>query len=237
VSGQLSREETVALVNRAQTGDDAACETLVEANIALVKSIVRRFLGRGCEYDDLLQLGSMGLYKAIMGFDPSMDTQLSTYAVPFIMGEIRRFLRDNGAIKVSRSVKQLGIRAQAVLNRIRLESEKEPTIDQLASVLEVSADELLMALDALRPVRSLDAPVEGGEQGLLYTMVEGAGDGTKTFEIRDMIERLDERERVVIVMRYFRGITQGEIAGMLSLSQAQVSRIEAKALKQLREAM
>ncbi len=236
MSAALSREETVALIRRAQDGDVAASEELVEANIPLVKSIVKRFLGRGCDYEDLFQLGSMGLYKAILGFDASLETQFSTYAVPLIMGEIRRHFRDDGAVKVSRPLKQLGTKAVAEIARLRAETGNEPTIEKLAAILEASAEELLLALDSLKPVQSLDAPLDE-ERGSLYALLGAAGDESGTVEMRDMIERLEERERIVVVMRYFRGVTQGEIARVLGLSQAQVSRIESRALGRLREAM
>ncbi len=230
------RAQTMCLIERAQAGDVSAAELLVEQNIPLVKSIVKRFLGRGCEYDDLYQLGCMGLYKAIQKFDPSMETQFSTYAVPLIMGEIRRHFRDDGAVKVSRSLKQLASRASHIMNEARTLLGEEPSVEALAAQLEVAVDELLLALDSLKSVASLDAPA-GESEDALYTLLEGAAEATGGVELGDLIDRLDEREKQVILLRYFRSATQSEIAGRMGLSQAQVSRIENKALHRLKEFM
>lgn len=233
----LPREETVALICRAQEGDTQAAEELIRCNVPLVKSIVRRFLGRGCDYEDLYQLGCMGLYKSIMNFDATMETQFSTYAVPMIMGEIRRHLRDDGAVKVSRSLKSLASKANAMINQLIVDNGAEPSVEQLAQKLEVATEELLLALDSTRPIVSLDAPMGNSEDdgsSTLQALLGQEDDASLSIELGDMISKLSERERQVVLLRYFRGVTQGEIADWIGLSQAQISRIENKALSKLR---
>lgn len=234
----LPREETVALIRLAQQGDADAGETLVRQNVPLVKSIVKRFLGRGCDYEDLYQLGCMGLYKAIMNFDPSMETQFSTYAVPMIMGEMRRHLRDDGTVKISRSLKALATKANAAINQFIADQGTEPSVEQLAQRLEVATEELLLALDSQRAVVSLDAPLSDDDgSSNLYALVGHTDDETLSVELGDLIGRLEERERQIILLRYFRGVTQSEIAERMGLSQAQVSRLENRALSRLRGAV
>lgn len=210
---------------------------MVEENTGLIWSIVRRFYGRGAEPEDLYQLGCLGFLKAIDGFDTEFGTQFSTYAVPKIAGEIRRFLRDDGTIKVSRTMKE---QAQAIRNmRTRLTGELgcDPTLSQVAEAMGMTVEEIAVIETAMLPTDSLQRPT--GEDGCsLEQLLPGEGIEEKIIEavsLRDAIAQLEPRQRAVIDMRYYRGLTQDKTAGLLGVSQVQVSRIERKALEQLRK--
>ena len=220
----LDHQTTLDLLKKAQQGDDGAKEKLIEENIPLIKSIVKRFKGR-LEYDDLMQLGAMGFVKAMQNFDVEYGVRFSTYAVPMISGEIKRFLRDDGAIKVSRWTKTLAQKINAYVEEFLKNGESEPSIDALAQKFEVDAQEIVFAMDAGHYLLSLSATV--GEDDLEL------GDKIATEECED----LPEREKKVIFLRYFRDKTQSEIAQELGVSQVQVSRIENKVLQKLKDGM
>ncbi len=227
-----------ALLVRAHAGDRAAEETLVRRNLALVKSIVRKYLGRGVDYDDLYQLGCMGLVKAVQNFNTDFDVRFSTYAVPMIAGEIKRFLRDDGMIKVSRSVKELAARAVAVQERLRRQTGREPGVQEIARELGVDAEEVALAFDAGRPYLSLSESrfEEDGAPRVEY--LSDPGEELRTLDrllLKELLLRLDARERQIIVLRYFKDRTQSQIADVLGVSQVQVSRLESRILKKLRE--
>ena len=231
----MSRPEE--LIRRSQAGEKEATEQLVQENAGLIWSVAKRFLGRGTEAEDLYQLGCVGFLKAVEGFDLQFGTQFSTYAVPKIAGEIRRFLRDDGAIKVSRSLKE---RASAVrLMRARLSSAlgREPTISELAEQLGLTAEEIAVAETAALEVESIHR--ECGEEGFtlenILTDTESEERMLEKIALRQAITELPERERCVISLRYFHGLTQDRVAKVLSVSQVQVSRIEKKAIGMLRE--
>jgi RNA polymerase sporulation-specific sigma factor len=231
----MSRPEE--LIRRSQAGEKEATEQLVQENAGLIWSVAKRFLGRGTEAEDLYQLGCVGFLKAVEGFDLQFGTQFSTYAVPKIAGEIRRFLRDDGAIKVSRSLKE---RASAVrLMRARLSSAlgREPTISELAEQLGLTAEEIAVAETAAMEVESIHR--ECGEEGFtlenILTDTESEERMLEKIALRQAITELPERERCVISLRYFHGLTQDRVAKVLSVSQVQVSRIEKKAIGMLRE--
>ena len=231
----MSRTEE--LIRRSQAGEQEATEQLVQENAGLIWSVAKRFLGRGTEAEDLYQLGCVGFLKAVEGFDLQFGTQFSTYAVPKIAGEIRRFLRDDGAIKVSRSLKE---RASAVrLMRARLSSAlgREPTISELAEQLGLTAEEIAVAETAAMEVESINR--ECGEEGFtlenFLTDTESEERMLEKIALRQAIRELPEREKCVIALRYFHGLTQDRVAKVLSVSQVQVSRIEKKAIGMLRE--
>lgn len=234
----LSHEETMALIAAAHRGDAAAEETLVQRNLALVKSIVKKYLGRGVEYDDLFQLGCMGLVKAIQHFNTDFDVRFSTYAVPMIAGEIKRFLRDDGMVKVSRSVKELAVRAIAVQERLRKRTGAEPGVQEIARELGVDAEEVAMAFDAGRLHLSLNESRfddDGGER-LEYLSDMGAeGQMVDRLLLKELLTQLDARERQIIVLRYFKDRTQTQIAEVLGVSQVQVSRLESRIIKKLHD--
>lgn len=231
----MSRPEE--LIRRAQAGEKDASEQLVQENAGLIWSVAKRFLGRGAEAEDLYQLGCLGFLKAVEGFDLDFGTQFSTYAVPKIAGEIRRFLRDDGAIKVSRSLKE---RAAAVrLMRARLSSAlgREPTVSELAEQLGLTAEEIADAENAAMEVESIHR--ECGEEGFtlenILTDTESEERMLERIALRQAITELPEREKCVISLRYFHGLTQDRVAKVLGVSQVQVSRIEKKAIGILRE--
>ena len=224
------------LIVRAQGGDRAASEQLVVENSGLIWSVARRYFGRGVDPDDLYQLGCVGFLKAIAGFDTAYGTQFSTYAVPKIAGEIRRFLRDDGSVKVSRSLKERAAAVKQARQRLTGELGREPSISELSEELDLSPEEIAAAETATSAAESIQR--ESGEEGfsledvLCTTGIEDAI--VERMALREAIARLSERERLVIDLRYFHGLTQQKIAGLLGVSQVQVSRIEKKALTNLR---
>lgn len=236
---QLSHADTLALIARAQSGCEEALEKLVVHNTALVKSIVRRFLGKGCEYDDLFQIGCMGLVKAIHNFDCTFEVRFSTYAVPMIAGEIKRHLRDDGIIKVSRSLRELAIRASGAREALRTSLNREPGILEIARELAVEPEELARALEAARPCVSIYEPAYGADSDALVMDVVPAGEealagALDRVMLKELLGELHPRERAIIVMRYFMDKTQSETALKLGISQVQVSRLEARILLALR---
>ena len=230
---------TEELIRQVQAGDKAALETLVEENSALVWAVARRFLGRGVEADDLYQLGCLGFLKAVEGFDLGYGTQFSTYAVPKISGEIRRFLRDDGTVKVSRSLKEQALTIRSVRNRLTTALGREPTIAEISRQTGFSPEEIALAETATAATESIQR--ETGEEGFslenILTDTESEEKMVEKIALRQAIEALPEREAMVIRLRYFHGLTQQRIAKVLDVSQVQVSRIEKKALEKLRQLM
>lgn len=223
----------------AQNGGKDALEKLVTENTPLVWSIVRRFCGRGCEAEDLFQIGCIGLIKAIRRFDTGYDVRFSTYAVPLIMGEIKRFLRDDGIIKVSRRYKELSACASAARAKLASRLNREPTVSEIAAEVGADAEELSCALEACSPCDSIYKTASDGEKKEMYLLDKLAcGDDGKTLEKLDLslaVENLTERERLIVKMRFFMDKTQCQVAKRLGISQVQVSRIEKKLLMRLRE--
>ena len=224
------------LIVRAQSGDRTAGEQLVVENSGLIWSIARRYFGRGVDPDDLYQLGCVGFLKAISGFDVSFGTQFSTYAVPKIAGEIRRFLRDDGSVKVSRSLKERATAVKYARQRLTASLGREPTLSELSEELDLTVEEIASAETATAGGESIQK--ETGEEGFTLENVlctAGIEDGiVERLALRDAIARLTERERMVIDLRYFHALTQEKVARVIGVSQVQVSRIEKKALAQLR---
>ncbi len=224
------------LITRAQSGDRAASEQLVTENSGLIWSIARRYFGRGAEPDDLYQLGCVGFLKAIAGFDTSYGTQFSTYAVPKIAGEIRRFLRDDGAVKVSRSIKERAVAIKQTRDRLTGELGREPSISELSEVLDLSPEEIASAETATSCAESIQR--ESGDEGFtLEDVLATTGEEERILErlaLKEALSKLTERERLVIDLRYFHGLTQQRVAAVIGVSQVQVSRIEKKALLTLK---
>jgi RNA polymerase sporulation-specific sigma factor len=234
-------EDTMKLLKAAHEGDVQARDQLVMDNVGLVWSIVRHFNGRGQEPEDLYQIGCIGLIKAIDKFDLSYDVRFSTYAVPMIMGEVRRFLRDDGMIKVSRSLKELALKVRSVREAMTWELGREPLLKEIADRLEVSPEEAAASLDAAVEVASIDQPAGSGEDQNL-TIADRLTDERQDQErlinhivLSQLMEQLDEREREIIYRRYFENHTQSEIAADFCISQVQVSRLEKKILRRMRE--
>ena len=233
MSGGLSGS---ALLQAARSGDSGACEQVLLENNGLIWSVVRRYYGRGVEPDDLYQLGCLGFLKAVQGFDPEYGTQFSTYAVPKSAGEIRRFLRDDGPVTVSRGLKERGAGLRAVRGRLSVQLGREPTLSELAEETGLTPEEIAAADTAAEPVISLQS--ETGEGGLtLEGMLTSGGEEEGLVEritLRSAIAGLPEREQQVLVLRYYRGMTQMNTARVLGVSQVQVSRLERRALERLR---
>ena len=229
------------LIQMAHGGDKEARDRLVEENVGLIWSIVRRFLGRGHEPEDLFQIGSIGLLKAIDKFDLSYQVRFSTYAVPMITGEIRRFLRDDGMIKVSRSVKELGMRAGAARESLSCRLGREPTIDEIAGELQVSREEVAASLEAGAEVESLHKTIyqkDGREIQLLDKLEEREAREERLLDhmlLSQLLEQLEPQERRLIYLRYFADKTQTEVGKLMGISQVQVSRMEKKILERMRE--
>ena len=228
---------TEILIGKAQAGDKAAMETLVQENSALVWAVARRFLGRGTEAYDLYQLGCLGFLKAVEGFDLNYGTQFSTYAVPKISGEIRRFLRDDGTVKVSRSIKEQAAAIRSIRNQLATALGREPTIQEISRQTGFTPEEIAMAEAATAATESIQR--ETGDEGfsLENILSDTESDMVEKIALRQAIDVLPEREATVIRLRYFHGLTQQRIAKVLDVSQVQVSRIEKKALQKLRELM
>lgn len=226
-------------IRRAQSGDRDAAEALVTENAGLIWAIVKRFIGRGAEPDDLYQLGCLGFLKAVEGFDPEYGTQFSTYAVPKISGEIRRFLRDDGVVKVSRGIKERSATIKTVRNQLTSAFGREPTIQEIAGQTGFTPEEIALAETATSATESIHA--EAGEDGFtlenVLTDTESEDAMLEKLSLRQSIKELPEREALVIKLRYFHGLTQQRISVVLGVSQVQVSRIEKKALAKLREMM
>lgn len=230
---------TMTLLERARGGDQEAKQQMVEENSGLIWSIVRRFFGRGVEPDDLYQLGCMGFLKAIEGFDMEYGTQFSTYAVPKISGEIRRFLRDDGAIKVSRTLKEQAQQIRTVRNRLCLELGREPLLSEVAQATGLSPEDIAAAELAVLPTDSLQRPAgdDGCSLGQLLPGEEIEEKLLEQLSLQEAIAALEPRQKAVIQMRYFRCMTQEKAAAVLGVSQVQVSRIERKAIAELRKIM
>lgn len=239
----LSNEEMMRLIELAQKGDQAAKQRLVEGNLKLVLSVIQRFLGRGENPDDLFQVGCIGLLKAIANFDTTKDVRFSTYGVPMIAGELRRYLRDYSPIRVSRSVRDLAYRVLQCKQAMTAENGREPTFVQIAERLGVPEEDVVGAMDAVSTPVSLYEPVytDGGDP---LTVMDQVRDVKNTDEqwiesiaLRQAMQDLSERERRILALRFYDGRTQMEVAGSLGISQAQVSRLEKGALASIRKAI
>ncbi len=249
-------EELSVLMERSQSGDKEAREVLIEKNLGLVHHIVRRFAGRGYELEDLFQIGVIGLMKAIDKFDLSLGLKFSTYAVPMITGEIKRFLRDDGLLKVSRTIKENGVKVRAARQRLQSSLGREPTLQEIQEDSGLSQEEIVLAMEATMEVESIYAAVyqEDGSELYLVDRVAGrSGESTGSLAadatdyekeellnhmlLAQLMEGLDERERQLIQLRYFQNHTQVEVAGILGISQVQVSRLEKKILLRMRQSI
>jgi len=230
---------TSKLILAAQQGDENALERIVEENTGLIWSVARRFYGRGVDLDDLYQLGCVGFIKAVQGFDTSYGTQFSTYAVPKISGEIRRFLRDDGSIKVSRGIKERAMRIKTVRAELEQRLGREPTISEISEATGFEAEDIAVAETATGQTESLNR--ETGDDG--FTLEQVLGDYTQEermlerVALKEALSVLDDRAKKVISLRFFHGMTQDNAARVMGVSQVQISRIERKAITQMREFM
>lgn len=236
----LTNDETQALLRQAKAGDEKARERLINCNLRLVLNLIQRFSGRGCEMEDLFQIGTIGLMKAIDKFDTAYDVRFSTYAVPMIIGEIRRFLRDDGPIKISRSLKETGIRIRYAQEALSKELGRAPKLHEVAEKLELSSEQLTEALEATQYLTSIHEELYQDDGDAIYVIDQLASreEDTKFLEhmaLEEVIDRLPEREKHILYLRFYRDQTQTEVAKKIGISQVQVSRLERSALKKVRE--
>ncbi len=238
---QLEFENQSEDIVKAQQGDQKAMTDLIEKNKGLIWSIVKRFRDRGYELEDLYQIGVMGFIKSIKRFDSNFDVRLSTYAVPYILGEIKRYLRDDGPIKVSRSIKEMGIKALEIKNEYYQKTGEEIRIEELAEKLNTSKEEIALALESFKPMNSIeeqlyDEKEEGGVTLLdrMASNIDEMAMVTNKLCLEQVLENLKEQEKQVILLRYYKGKTQSEIAKILGITQVQVSRIEKRSLEHMR---
>ncbi|MBE7080127.1 MAG: SigB/SigF/SigG family RNA polymerase sigma factor [Clostridiales bacterium] len=236
----LDDVSTIEYIRRAKSGDSTAKETLIEHNVSLVKCIVKRYLGKGVDYDDLFQIACMGFLKAIAGFDEGFGVKFSTYAVPMIAGEIKRFMRDDGSVKVSRTMKQTAKEINAFVEEYTIEHGKQPPMSAIAEKFGIEEAEAVFIMGSSKMPLSLYGGTDfkdGKERDLIETLTtdDNQDDWLDRMLLRGAIESLTERDRRVIILRYFRDMTQSEVAERIGVSQVQVSRIESRILKEFRE--
>ena len=235
----LEKDQTFDLLRKAKSGDKSAKERLLVENSSLLKSIIKRFLGRGVEYDDLFQLASIGFLKAINNFDEGFSVKFSTYAVPMIIGEIKRFLRDDGSVKISRIIKSLGSKIRKYVEEQKDRNRPEPTVEELAEVFKVPKEDVVLALGSSKQTVSIyERMNDDGNKPIEFIDTlesdETEEDMTDKLLLKDLIAGLSERERQVIILRYYSDRTQSEIAKMLGVSQVQVSRLESKIIEKMK---
>ncbi|WP_163101061.1 RNA polymerase sporulation sigma factor SigF [Peribacillus alkalitolerans] len=240
-TAHLKDEEVKKLIRLSQNGDQSARDTIVKSNLRLVWSVVQRFLNRGYEPDDLFQIGCIGLLKSVDKFDLSFDVKFSTYAVPMIIGEIQRFIRDDGTVKVSRSLKEMANKIRRAKEELTKVVGRNPTVNELAEFLQISPEEIVLAQEASRMPSSIHETVyeNDGDPITLLDQISDNQEG-KWFEklaLKDAILELDERERLIVYLRYYKDQTQSEVADRLGISQVQVSRLEKKILQQMKVRM
>ena len=236
----LTEAEKMALLRQMQAGDKKAREKLVNGNLRLVLSVIQRFTQRGENLDDLFQVGCIGLIKAIDHFDLSLDVRFSTYAVPMIIGEIRRYLRDNNAIRISRSMRDTAYRAMQAKEQLMADNHREPTIEEIAGRLDMPKEEVVVALEAIVDPVSLYEPIynDGGDTIYVMDQVSDRNDDKSWLDeiaLKEAIANLSDRERKILSLRFFKGMTQVEVSSEIGISQAQVSRLEKGALDKIKK--
>ena len=236
----LKNDEMVELLRRSHAGDERARETLIQGNLRLVLSVIQRFASRGENADDLFQVGCVGLIKAIDNFDVSQNVRFSTYGVPMIIGEIRRYLRDNSAIRVSRSMRDTAYRVLQAREKLQRENQREPTVEQIAKELDIPREEVVFAMDAVVDPVSLFDPVysDGGDTVCVMDQVRDTRNTDESWldriALREAVDKLSPREQRILAMRFYDGKTQMEVSGEIGISQAQVSRLEKNAISTIR---
>ena len=236
----LKSDEMTELLRRSQLGDECARETLIQGNLRLVLSVIQRFASRGENADDLFQVGCVGLIKAIDNFDVSQNVRFSTYGVPMIIGEIRRYLRDNSAIRVSRSMRDTAYRVLQAREKLQRENQREPTVEQIAKELDIPREEVVFAMDAVVDPVSLFDPVysDGGDTVCVLDQVRDTRNTDESWldriALREAVDKLSPREQRILAMRFYDGKTQMEVSGEIGISQAQVSRLEKNAISTIR---
>lgn len=237
----LTHEEKDALFERIKNGDSSAREEFINGNLRLVLSVIQRFSGRGENMDDLFQVGCIGLMKSIDNFDSSYNVKFSTYAVPMIIGEVRRYLRDNNSIRVSRSLRDIAYKALKAREELMNKNEKDPTVEEIAKVLGIEKEDVVQALDAIQDPMSLYEPIynDGGDAIFVIDQVSDEKSVDENWlekiSLKEAMKKLGSREKHILNLRFFKGRTQMEVAQEIGISQAQVSRLEKTALKQVKK--
>lgn len=239
----LKNEETMELLRRTKQGDMAAREELIAGNLRLVLSVIQKFAGRGENADDLFQVGCIGLIKAIDNFNIDLDVRFSTYGVPMIVGEIRRYLRDNSALRVSRSMRDTAYKILQAKEKYMAEHQREPTVEEIAKLLEIKREDVVFALDAIVDPVSLYEPVysDGGDAICVMDQVKDSKNTDESWleqiALKEAIAKLTDREKHILSLRFFEGKTQMEVSAEVGISQAQVSRLEKNAIQQIKKEM
>ena len=236
----LTIEETHELVKKAKGGSEDAKEKLIQGNFPLIKSVVKNYQNKGVDYDDLYQLGCVGFLKAINNFDEKYEVKFSTYAVPMIAGEIKRFLRDDGNIKVSRAIKTLWLKIKSYLDEIKKLGKEEPSVEDLAQMFNVDSADVICAMDSSQGLISLNAQLDessNNSQSVIDRIVceDGVDQVLDKIILKEAIMELPDRERLLLLLRFYRGKTQSEVAQILNVSQVQVSRIESRVIEMLKK--
>ena len=236
----LNDEQTGEYLKKAKAGDNAAKETLISENVSLIKCIVKRYLNKGVEYDDLFQLACMGFLKAIAGFDEKFEVKFSTYAVPMIAGEIKRFMRDDGRVKVSRAIKQTAKEINGYVAEFSVKNGRKPALSEIAAAFSMEESEVVFMMGSSRMPLSLQSESNEGEEGgrtLMETLASGEGEEEMLDKLllKTAMETLSERDRKIIFLRYFRDMTQSEVAETVGVSQVQISRIESRILRDFKD--
>ena len=240
MSEPIEKSDNLLLIQAAQNGDRPAMEKLISQNMGLVKTVARRFIGRGVEYEDLVQIGTMGMLKAAKSFDAGFGTVFSTYAVPLIIGEIRRFLRDDGIIKVSRDIRKKGMLIMKAKEEYIKEHQQEPKLSELASLCEMTSEEVVYALDAVSPIYSLQDTVGNEEDGATLEQMTPADENeiekmTDKLALAEAIAKLDRQSQMIIQLRFYKDLSQQQTAEILGITQVKVSREEKKIFAFLRK--
>ena len=236
----LSSTDTLALIKRAQQGDEEAKQILIEENSPLVKSVIKRFKGKGIEYDDLYQLGCVGFLKAIKNFNTDFNVKFSTYVVPMVIGEIKRFMRDDGEIKVSRAIKSLNLKISKFIENFLKEHMRKPTTKEIAKEFNIDESEVIFTMDSAKmPISMFTTYDDDSNKGqYLIDRFMQTGDNEEVLDsisLKEALSSLDERDKKIVLLRFFRDKTQSEIANVLNISQVQVSRLECKIIEKMRE--
>ena len=237
----LTQEETFDLIRRAKLGDEQAKEELIKANSPLIKSLIKRYLNKGIEYDDLFQLGSLGFIKAIYNFDESFNTRFSTYVVPMVIGEIKRFMRDDGAIKVSRAIKSQNIKINRYIEEFIKKEYRRPTYEEIAKQFDMDPADVIFTMDSAKMPISIYTPAEDDDTKSTFLLdkytSDNSDDMVDNLVLKEVLHNLSERDKQIIILRFFRDKTQSEIAKILGVSQVQVSRLENKIISKMRNSL
>ena len=237
----LTHEETINLIRLAKNGDEFSKNELVKANSPLIKSLIKRYLNKGIEYDDLYQLGSLGFVKAIYNYDEKFNTRFSTYVVPMVIGEIKRFMRDDGAIKVSRALKTQNLKINKFIEEFVKKEFRKPTYEEISKEFKIDISEVIFTMDSAKMPVSIYSPTEDNETKNTFLLDKFAQDESDemidNIVLKEVLKNLNERDKQIIILRFFRDKTQSEIAKIMGVSQVQVSRLENKILDKMRKSL